>query len=159
MGLVWNFISGLGSIVGLMTGAFVLYDRIIRCRPKIYVIISDNGIERYPSLVITNTDERVLQVRIAHHVDAASAMLVPDDKTFSLIQLLVNGEAVFPIGAGSTATLEIKSSDELQGQQKNIDVKVQWKYLQSSSPFRSRWNATTVTIDRDDYRRLFGEKS
>ena len=61
-----SFLDGLklvGSIVGLITGCFVLIDRIIRARPVVWVGAEKLGVNAYPVLSIRNTDSAPIFVR------------------------------------------------------------------------------------------------
>lgn len=63
--MIWEFVQGVGSTVGLATGIFVPIERITRHDPAIYFVAEAfGGDQRYAHIRIHNPGPRPILVRI-----------------------------------------------------------------------------------------------
>lgn len=124
----------MGSIVGLVTGLFVFFDRVVRARPRLWVEAERVGQNAYPVIRIHNLDTAPLFVRGV--ASSSSRYTIAGDTSVSGIVRAMTGNRLDAlIGGQSEMAFQIidnKSSDSEHLDDGRVRFTVRWR--RASSP-------------------------
>jgi hypothetical protein len=163
----WTVIKGLGSVVGLITGIFVVIDRMSRGEPTAIMRVSTSATSRYAELFVTNPDDSILLFRLSEHHAENAFSLTPNDDTLSVVRLVCSGELVVPIGPGQSISLYLDPPDRFGGKSPAESGRVcyEWKWAQprriqlplGMSVYLSvGWKRREIEIKREDFLNAIG---
>ena len=66
--MIWDFVQGLGAIVGLLTGGFVLLERFTKHRPVVIIVAPPfgdiRGAQRFLAARFTNPSDRPMLIEV-----------------------------------------------------------------------------------------------
>jgi hypothetical protein len=142
----------VGAAVGLVTGAFVVYDRLLRFRPfvSIYTDLDSGGAKAWPYLRVTNNapfdifvDDIVIKPRLIG--------LSQQTTVRAIVDVLTDAKITAVIQSGESAYFHIiekpKAADTPDRTDDRIKIKVHWY---RSMPSFIRPLASTIVTSIDD---------
>jgi hypothetical protein len=128
---MWAVVWNVGSVVGLATGAFTLWDRFARARPIASLVFRQEGERRFAVLYISNPGEYAIlirSIRVSPDVYFLSEHLAD---TGEMIREQVRGVAPFQIGPRSNAERRIASryadGGALSAADQKVTFSVSWR--------------------------------
>lgn len=135
MDIVWEIVKGLGAVVGLATGLFVLWDRFWRMTPAAVVVmrpVSEGGRVLSPHLSIRNPADRPILVRWENGSRQGRFSLAKDWSTRSIVVSALGGETTAVVDAGETKEFPLhKPEDAGRIDPDNlIEVDLYWRFAQ-----------------------------
>jgi hypothetical protein len=157
----WAIVTDLGGLVGLATGAFVVWDRIFKDRPTAYFVAAPlGGIgRRSVYLRVKNLRERPIFVGMQSGTAPGMFVVAFDHSTESIVSSLFHGERTLVLDGGKSVDLPVMEPsgfEELPPYSK-IKVALCWRYAQTQLlPIRREIGAAIL---KQDYETLEEGKS
>ena len=105
---VWDLVTKVGSVVGLLTAAFVVYDRIIQRRPLAYFAPAPLGgiVRRTGYLRIRNTGEQPIIVHLPKAMPGGFG-IAADHSAHAIVSSMVRDEVSVSLEGNETKDLVI----------------------------------------------------
>lgn len=108
MDLIWETAKGIGAIIGLATGAFVVWDRFYRMTPTAVVVVRPlipGGIPKATYLQVRNRADRPILVSWQNGQREFSFGIAKDHSTRSIVASFVGGRETIVIDADAQKRL------------------------------------------------------
>lgn len=158
---IWEAIKGLGSVAGLATGAFVIWDRFWRHTPQAIVVsrsLMEGSSNITARLTIKNLASR--PIVISWENGAANHLrLAVDDSIHGIVSSLFEGRKVLAIDADQTLEFAILRPYNFPDLDPDdwLYMRLNWKFAQPIvwQPMRK----ITVALQRHDFELLDGAKA
>ncbi|MEI4482252.1 MULTISPECIES: hypothetical protein [unclassified Phyllobacterium] len=159
---IWEAIKGIGSIVGLLTGGFVVWDRFLSSAPSMIIRakpLLTGSVEKWPILDVTNKGDRPIIIRWKNGERLNSFGLAKDNSTRSIVESLVPGSSAVSIDTGESLKIEmfLPSNLEAIDDGNQIEVEVFWSFAQPK--IFKRFRKRRVTISKSNLHALLGKNS
>jgi hypothetical protein len=148
-GEVWEAVKGTGSVVGLLTGCFVVWDRLVRQRPTFYLIAGEAGMtgSRQILLRVTNNDRRSIIVRFPKpEKPTRLTVLISDDINASVVAATRSRFPARAVAPSASADLTIAAEWREKPSTKALTIRAQWCFAQTLG--RAIWRPTWVRTDK-----------
>lgn len=135
MDAVWDFVRGLGAIVGLATGLFVVWDRFFRFAPSAIVIVRPlipGGIPKAAYLRVTNRADRPILVSWQNGRRNGEFGIAADHSSRAIIVSILEGcrtIAIDPSEATELVLFDPPDIDEIDPEN-TIECELSWRYAQ-----------------------------
>lgn len=154
------FLTIPGSIIGIITGAFVLWERIFRYEPSAYLIAKP---------MIPGGVHKAVYARIINRSDRPIVLSWPNGRTDSVMRIAIDHSARAIVGS----VFEGTESVVLDGQEEKnfpvmlppnwqdleqgatIEIVITWRFVQPLLWKRDRY--FTIRVDKRSYQLLVGD--
>lgn len=160
--MFWSFLQALGSLVGLITGVFVVFEYFTRHRPLMFIIavpFADvPGANRFYFLRVKNRAERPLLLRVRNGSRNGELRLSKDDSTHAFVTSVLEGSSTFVIDGSTHDDFPLSKPpnfDELDSECYMRSV-VYWKFAQP--PLWLGWRKQTLRISKQSFQSLGEEE-
>ncbi|GHD07694.1 hypothetical protein ACFOEZ_04115 [Tianweitania populi] len=133
----WEVVKGIGAVVGLLTGAFVVWDRSMRHYPFAVVTarpMIPNGMNYHALLFIENPSPRPIILEWKNGAGPGQLRVAVDNSARGIIKSILEGRSTLVLDQKSTVELVLlKPSDyaELPADQ-TVTYEIGWQYAQPS---------------------------
>lgn len=159
---IWETVKGVGSIVGLLTGGFIVWDRFVSSAPSIVIRakpLITGAVEKWPILDVKNNADRPILIRWNNGERPFSFGLAKDNSTMSIIESLMPGTSTVSIDIKDSFQIEMFLPSELEtiDDDNQIDVEISWSFAQPL--LYKRFRKRRVTISKSNLRALLGKNS
>lgn len=162
MDFLWETVKGLGALVGLATGGFVLWDRFYRMTPTAVVVVrpmSSTSVVNSPYLQIRNPADRPILVRWQNGIPRGRFGLAADGSTKSIVVSLMEGESTVVIDSGETREFRLLKPNDAEDidPENTIEADLYWRYAQPKLWKRDRRIRVSIPkrsmmhLDPEDY--------
>lgn len=153
---VWEFIKGVGAIVGLVTGCFVLYERLIRDKPLAFLVSSPlipGSVNTVAKLRVINRSVRPILVSWKSG-DLTGFRIAKGNSTRAIVAATVAGDRCQAVAGNETIDLVLLEPSGLADLDADsiIETEVFWQFAQPQIWQRPR--RLPVRIKKADYARL-----
>jgi hypothetical protein len=135
MSEIWEFVSGLGALVGLATGIFVVWDRFFRHSPTAIVIarpLIPGGKVNGTYLQVTNRSDRPILVSWKSGVRDGQFGVAAGDSTLQIAESVLDGHrtvVIEPTSAYDFVLLMPPQYSELDVDSR-VEARLLWRYAQ-----------------------------
>ena len=146
---LWEAVKGTGSVVGLLTGGFVIWDRLFRHRPTFYLVAGAPGMtgSRQILLRVTNNDQRTIIVRFPKPDKPTHlTVLISDDITASVVAASRSRFPARAVGPAASTDLAIAEAWRDKPARRTLTVRAQWCFAQTLGI--AIWLPTWVRTDK-----------
>lgn len=135
MEFVWQTIQGVGAVVGLVTGLFVVWDRFIRMTPAAVVYprrLSESSAFKTLYLQVRNPADRPILLTWRNGLHKGVFGLVADDSTRSVVESVLDGKTTVVVDAGASRDFRLHKPQDIAeiGLDDTVDIKLSWRYAQ-----------------------------
>ncbi|TYR32090.1 hypothetical protein FY036_13480 [Mesorhizobium microcysteis] len=162
METLWDTIQGVGAIVGLATGLFVLWDRVFRFSPTAIVVVRPllpGGMPKGTYLQISNPSDRPIIVSWRAGMRPNEFSIAEDHQTRSIVAALLEGGRSTVIDPASHRELLLlkPSNVDVIDPDNTIECEIYWRYAQPKIWKRDRRLSVAISkrsmmiLDPDDY--------
>jgi len=132
---LWQFIQGLGALVGLLTGLFILYERLFREAPLAVIIpksLTPGSVTKVCRLRIINRSPRPILISWTAGDYACNFAISKDDSLREVISAVVPGEVVHVVNGQTTTDLTLFPPSRLNEIDLDnvIEADVRWIFAQ-----------------------------
>lgn len=160
----WEAIKGLGAVVGLVTGIFVVWDRFWKMTPTAVVVmrpVSEHSSALTPKLSIRNPADRPMIFRWKNRSEKGRFGLSQDILPLTLIKQLKKDESEVVIDAGQTMELDLHKPDNIDSLEPDSLIKIDDMHWRFAQPKIWKWDRpvrvkltkrSMMTLDPDGYR-------
>ena len=132
--MIWEGIQGLGAVVGLLTGTFVIWERITKHRPVAYFVAIPfvHGEEKFVSLRVSNPSLRPLFIRVRNGTVGGAMRLAEDDSIRSIVKSIVEGESTFVVDGSSSQDFPVLKPPDFERMdlQNEMVLYLHWRFAQ-----------------------------
>jgi hypothetical protein len=160
--MIWDFVQGLGAVVGLMTGGFVLLERFTKHRPVVIVVAPPfgdfKGAQRQLAVRFTNPSDRPILVESETGAQSGHLRLAQDDSIRGIVTSLLPGSMRFPIDAGATKEFPLLKPPRFAEMDENSEclLQLRWRFAQ---PILWRaWRSIKVSVTKESLMVLLEEE-
>lgn len=158
---LWEFIKGFGALIGLMTGAFVLWERVVKDRPVAFIIREQHGPNAHSTskLRIINRSQRPVLIWWQYCSGPHAFMIAKGTNDREIITALHSGEAAQIIDGNTTLDLPLYPPDRLNEIEPDnvIETTLRWSFVQPIIWQHPR--NISVRIKKRAYQALLGEEA
>lgn len=132
--LAWEIFKGVGSMAGLVTGAFIIWDRLWRHVPQAVVVprrLMEGSVNIVARLAIKNLAMRPILLSWENGA-SGHLRLAKDDSVGGVVNSLFGGRKTIVIDVGASRELEIMrpyNFDEIAPDDW-LHLTLQWKFAQ-----------------------------
>ncbi|MGY3609184.1 MULTISPECIES: hypothetical protein [unclassified Bradyrhizobium] len=158
----WEIVKGFGAIVGLITGCFVLWERLVKERPLIFIVaqpLTPGNVNKVACLRIINRSVRPLLIswRSGFHDNALH--IARDDSVREIVSAFFPGEPIHVIDGNETADLKLLTPNKMREIDPDniIETELRWSFVQPVIWQRPR--RLRIRITKRAYLALLGEKA
>ncbi|MCK0209360.1 hypothetical protein MWN33_15095 [Starkeya koreensis] len=157
---LWGVVESIGSIVGLLTGIFVIYDKLFKNVPVMYfdVLTFSSG---YRSIIlrIKNVSQRPILVKFARAKNRNTFSLgLGDGARDSIVSLISKGACVSIDGNSDYYLKVVNSFDfDLVKDDEILSAYVKWRFAQYS--IHNIWRCKKLSIKKEDYKILLNKEA
>ncbi|NRP19275.1 hypothetical protein LPJGGPFB_02530 [Ensifer adhaerens] len=154
---MWEYVNGIGSIVGLITGAFVIWERFLRYTPSAFLIAQPyipGGAQKGAYLRIINRSERPIIVRWPTGMKDHTLSIARDHSTRSIIRTILEGDLATAIDGSSEHLFPVHTPNNFPEipNDGTMSIEVSWRFAQ---PLIYKHDRTLkVSISKEAYRVL-----
>jgi hypothetical protein len=162
MEAVWEFIKGVGAVVGLVTGGFVLWERLIREKPQAFLVsvpLIPGSVNMAAKLRIINRSVRPILISWKSGVNGSGFRIAKGDSTRAIVAAQLPGDRCQAVAGNETIDLVLLEPSRLADLDGDsiIETEVFWQFAQ---PQIWKWpRRLPVKITKADYLRLLEKKS
>ncbi|WP_085024776.1 hypothetical protein [Ensifer aridi] len=133
--MFWEIVKGLGAIVGLVTGCFVIWERFYRFTPSAFIVassISPGSPFKEPHLRVINRSERPIILKWRNETRANRLGLGKDLSLRVIIASLLDGESAIAIDGNSDYLLPLFRPQNYKAlpDEAELDVDIWWSFAQ-----------------------------
>lgn len=131
----WEVVKGVGALVGLLTGAFVVWERVLKESPLAFIIarpLLPGGMTNGAYLHIANRSPRPLLVSWRSGILNHQFGLASDHSTRAIVHSMLPGERTQVVEGNETADFVLLKPNNFSEIAPNniIDVDVHWSFAQ-----------------------------
>lgn len=160
MSKIWAVIQGCGALVGLATGAFVVWDRVIKEWPVAFIVrepLMPGSINTVSKLRIINRSQRPLLVWWRAGENSNEFRIARDDSVREIVTSLLPGEPKHIVDGNETVDLELLKPGRMDeiALDNIIETRIHWAFVQPAIWQRRR--TIPVRITKKAYLALLGE--
>lgn len=157
----WNAVLGFGSLLGILSAAYLLLDRWTKEFPSVFIIakpISEVGrLTAY--LRVANRSERPIIVTVPNNDAAAGKFRVMQDHSIhAAVAVAVLPEGQYPVDGKETRDMPLilpADAEEMEASN-TMEITVRWRYVQPILYVGDR--RIRVTTTKNDLRLLLRRK-
>jgi len=156
--IVWELIQGVGALVGLATGLFVLWERMTKHSPNIFVRSEPFlGGQRYLSVRIENRSDRPIFVEAQNGVENGELRVAIDNSIEAIVTSLLPGTSTFLVDGKETKDFPLLKGPDFSEMDpvNECTLSIRWRFAQ---PILLRaWRRRTISISKQSLQILEGE--
>ena len=159
--ILWEAIQGAGTVVAIVTGGFVIWERFFRYQPSAFIVaqpLVPGGQTKGAYLRVQNRSERPIIVSWPNGSSPNSLRIALNHDTRSIVVSLIDGRTSVAIDGHSTHIFPILRPNnwaDLNDEQ-TVEVSVKWSFAQPLLFKRHR--SIAVRITKQAYRLLVNER-
>ena len=134
--VIWNAIVGVGAVIGLLTGAYVLLERWTKDYPSVFIFakpLSDFG-RRSLYLRVANRSERPILVTMSGRPQPGQFRVARDHSTHAILVALYHEENTYGIDGKTEVDMPLMMpngvNDDAYEMDSSIEMVVRWRYAQ-----------------------------
>jgi hypothetical protein len=131
----WEVIKAFGGVVGLLTGGFVLFDRLTRDRPN-FILMRKRAAgdqEKFSIyLRVSNPSYRPIILRVVNGSQPGVLSVFASYETKAIIDGMVPGKSTIVVDGGTDTLLPIWRPDNFEKLDSEVylPISLRWKYVQ-----------------------------
>lgn len=147
--VIWELVQGLGALVGLATGIFVLWERLTKHSPLSYFVSEPfHGGQRYLFARVSNRSDRPIFVAVQNGMENGQMRISLNDSTRAIVTSLLSGTSTFLINGNEVRDFPLlKAPDFGEMDLDNVcTVEIQWRFAQPI--IWQAWRKRTLTISK-----------
>ncbi|EJB07522.1 hypothetical protein Rleg9DRAFT_6536 [Rhizobium leguminosarum bv. trifolii WSM597] len=132
-----------GSVIGVVTGAFVIWERFFRYQPMAFIIakpLIPGGAQKACYLRVINRSERPIFVSWPTGIEDNALRIAADHSSRAIVKSLLHGEKAVVLDGGEDATFPVlkpRNWEALEPDQ-TIETIVRWRFAQPMTWKRDR---------------------
>ncbi|MGN7878426.1 hypothetical protein [Ensifer sp. 22460] len=154
---MWEYVNGIGSVVGLITGGFVIWERFFRYAPSVFLIARPyipGGAQKGAYLRVVNRSERPIIIRWPTGVNDHALNIARDHSMRAAIMTALDGEIAIAIDGCSEQVFPVHAPDNIGSipSEGTMSVEISWSFAQPLIYKRDR--TVRVTISKQSYQVL-----
>lgn len=133
--MFWQVVQGVGALVGLATGLFVLWERVTKEVPAAYFVGTPFAPllrQRFLFLRVVNRSERPIFVATTNGSRPGEYKIAKDDSTRSIVISVVPGESTFVVDGNTTVDFPLLNPPDLEERSLDdrIELNIRWQFVQ-----------------------------
>ncbi|ARO25011.1 hypothetical protein CO659_31085 [Rhizobium sp. S9] len=124
-----------GSIVGFVTGGFVIWERFFRYQPSAFIVakpLIPGGAQKACYLRVINRSERPIFVSWPTGIEDNALRIAADHSSRSIVKSLLHGEKAVVLDGGEDATFPVlkpRNWEALEPDQ-TMETIIRWRFAQ-----------------------------
>jgi hypothetical protein len=135
---LWEALKTIGSMAGLITASFFVYDRLVRARPLAFITRAPLGGAGRPALYlrVMNRSERPLLLTFPPRVKQSTLTVLADHSYRSIVRALGGEKSVVVLQGGEQSDFPLNRSEtfEQMPAKTPLSVEMIWSFAE-----RTRW--------------------
>ncbi|MGO8463191.1 hypothetical protein AB9F45_01345 [Rhizobium leguminosarum] len=149
-----------GSIVGFVTGGFVIWERFLRYQPTAFIIakpLIPGGAQKGCYLRVVNRSERPILMSWPTGIADDVLRIATDNSTRSIVKSLLHGEKAVVLDGGQEAAFPVLTPPNWRSldPDQTMETTVRWRFVQPVIWKRDR--SFLVRISKRSYLHLLDE--
>lgn len=155
--MIWEVVESAGAIVGLATGAAVLFERMTRGRP-VFILASEKSHDslqgRILRLKAINPNRKPILVSVCLDNRIGRFGIAADEELNSTIAAWVNGTVDVLINGETTEIFPVLLPDNFSDLDEDhfVPLQLKWRFPQAGA--WAFWHRVTIGIRKADYDKM-----
>jgi len=144
MQIIWEVFSGLGAVVGLVTGGFVVWDRFFRFSPTAILFVRPlipGGVHMGWILRVSNRAERPILLSWQTGNRTGEFLLAADDSMDAIVASMAEGRRTIAVDPGEVRELVVTLPTDFADidPENYVECRLFWRYAQPMIWKRERY--------------------
>ena len=157
---MWEFVKTAGSVAGLVTAMFVIWDRLFRNAPSAFIIstpLAPGGVPKAAYLRVVNRSERPLILSWPTGISENDLRLSVDHTLDQIVAATLDGTKSTAVGGNEQADFVVFKPERFDRMDKDqiMELEVLWRFAQPVIWQRER--KLRVRISKKSYQLLVDE--
>ncbi len=134
MDLIWDTLTGVGAVIGILTGAFVLWDRMFRFSPTAVVVtkpLIEGGMNMGIYLRLKNPSERPVLITWENG-EPGCFRIADDHSTKEIVHAAIGGRRTIAVDPGTERNLGLLQPGDYSeiNLDNRIEARIWWRFAQ-----------------------------
>ncbi|WP_105437681.1 hypothetical protein [Neorhizobium sp. T25_13] len=148
--MIWEAMQGFGALVGMVTAAFVIWERFYRYEPAAFIVaqpLIPGGRQKGAYLRVINRSERPIIVSWPNGIQDNAMRIALSHSTRSIVVSLLEGETALAIDGEKDFLFPILKPPNWGSisDDNTIDITIHWRFVQPQLWKRDREIKVSIT--------------